>query len=293
MRIAAAPIRRSTSPRPASGAGLAWSRGHGAGRRRRRRPLLRGAARARRRDARCSWPPTRSGPARRSSRDDFRTARVTLTPEVLATVAQADDRRRFEGRIAGTTIAAGELVTSRTPATARGTARPAGDEHPDRSRRGRSAVGSPPAIASTCSSPVSTRCRSSSPTREVLAVDARGRGGIGESSSPFTVTIAVDARGSRSWSRRRSPTARSRWRARRAPTRRAAPHPQSLDRVDDDDGRATGSSAPEPTVALVFSPELWVGGAAPSPLPPRRRAGAPDRGRALGRARGGRTTCSS
>ena len=29
---------------------------------------------------------------------------------------------------------------------------------------------------------------------EVLAVDARGRGGIGESVSPFTVTIAVSAR---------------------------------------------------------------------------------------------------
>ena len=29
---------------------------------------------------------------------------------------------------------------------------------------------------------------------QVLAVDARGRGGIGESSSPFTVTIAVSAR---------------------------------------------------------------------------------------------------
>ena len=28
----------------------------------------------------------------------------------------------------------------------------------------------------------------------VLAVDARGRGGIGESSSPFTVTIAVTPR---------------------------------------------------------------------------------------------------
>ena len=29
---------------------------------------------------------------------------------------------------------------------------------------------------------------------EVLAVDARGRGGIGESASPFTVTLAVNAR---------------------------------------------------------------------------------------------------
>ena len=28
---------------------------------------------------------------------------------------------------------------------------------------------------------------------EVLAVDARGRGGIGESASPFTVTVAVSA----------------------------------------------------------------------------------------------------
>ena len=29
---------------------------------------------------------------------------------------------------------------------------------------------------------------------EVIAIDAKGRGGIGETSSPFTVTIAVDAR---------------------------------------------------------------------------------------------------
>ena len=28
---------------------------------------------------------------------------------------------------------------------------------------------------------------------EVIAVDAKGRGGIGETNSPFTVTIAVDA----------------------------------------------------------------------------------------------------
>ena len=35
--------------------------------------------------------------------------------------------------------------------------------------------------------------RSSSRDAEVLAVDATGRGGIGETSSPFTVTIAVDA----------------------------------------------------------------------------------------------------
>ena len=32
------------------------------------------------------------------------------------------------------------------------------------------------------------------PDAPVLAVDARGRGGIGESASPFTVTIALDAR---------------------------------------------------------------------------------------------------
>src|SRR6185436_5105713 len=45
------------------------------------------------------------------SATDFRTTRVTLTPAVLATVAQVRDQRRLEGRIAGTTIAEGELVT--------------------------------------------------------------------------------------------------------------------------------------------------------------------------------------
>ena len=35
------------------------------------------------------------------------------------------------------------------------------------------------------------------PDAEVLAVDARGRGGIGDSASPFTVTVAVDEAQSR------------------------------------------------------------------------------------------------
>src|SRR5829696_3696741 len=48
------------------------------------------------------------------SASDFRAVRVTLTPEVLATVAQADDLRLFRGRIAGSTLAEGELVTTRT-----------------------------------------------------------------------------------------------------------------------------------------------------------------------------------
>src|SRR4051794_38377882 len=48
------------------------------------------------------------------TRSDFRTTRVTLTPEVLATVAQTHDRRRLQGRIAAFTIAEGELVTTRT-----------------------------------------------------------------------------------------------------------------------------------------------------------------------------------
>ncbi len=127
----------------------------------------------------------------RVSRDDFRTARVTLTPEVLATVAQADDRRRLEGRIAGTTIAAGELVTSRT-------LRPRAASHglramsipidPARAVGGRLAAGDRVDVLFAGQQAVSIIVADA----PVLAVDARGRGGIGESSSPFTVTIAVD-----------------------------------------------------------------------------------------------------
>ena len=128
----------------------------------------------------------------RVSRDDFRTARVTLTPEVLATVAKADDRRRLEGRIAGTTIAAGELVTSRTlrrRAASHGLRAMSIPIDPGRAVGGRLGAGDRVDVLFAGQQAVSIIVADA----PVLAVDARGRGGIGESSSPFTVTIAVNA----------------------------------------------------------------------------------------------------
>jgi len=128
----------------------------------------------------------------RVTADDFRTTRVTLTPAVLATVATAGDRRRLDGRIAGTTIAAGELVTRRT------LRRPAAPHHlramsipidPARAVGGRLGAGDRVDVLFAGQRAVSIIVADA----PVLAVDERGRGGIGESSSPFTVTIAVTA----------------------------------------------------------------------------------------------------
>jgi pilus assembly protein CpaB len=123
---------------------------------------------------------------------DFRSARLTLTPGVLATVAQVDDRRRLVGRIAGTTIGAGELVTTRT---LRRRAAPHGLRamsipiDPSRAVGGRLAAGDRVDVLFAGQQAVSIIVADA----PVLAVDARGRGGIGESASPFTVTIAVTA----------------------------------------------------------------------------------------------------
>jgi pilus assembly protein CpaB len=123
---------------------------------------------------------------------DFRTARATLTPGVLATLARAADRRRLTGRIAGSTIAEGELVTRRT---LRRRAAPHGLRamsipiDPARAVGGRLAAGDRVDVLFAGQETVSIIVADA----PVLAVDARGRGGIGESASPFTVTIAVDA----------------------------------------------------------------------------------------------------
>jgi pilus assembly protein CpaB len=121
---------------------------------------------------------------------DFRTVRVTLTPAVLATVAQAQDRGRLRGRIAGSTIAEGELVTTRTlrsraaPHRLRAMSIPI---DPARAVGGRLAAGDRVDVLFAGRQAVSIIVADA----PVLAVDARGRGGIGESASPFTVTVGV------------------------------------------------------------------------------------------------------
>jgi Flp pilus assembly protein CpaB len=124
---------------------------------------------------------------------DFRTARLTLTPAVLATVVRADDRRRLIGRIAGSTIGEGELVVTRTlraraaPQRLRAMSIPI---DPSRAVGGRLAAGDRVDVLFAGRAAVSIIVADA----PVLAVDARGRGGIGESANPFTVTIAVNAR---------------------------------------------------------------------------------------------------
>jgi Flp pilus assembly protein CpaB len=127
------------------------------------------------------------------SSSDFRTTRATLTPAVLATVAQGRDQRRLEGRIAGSTIAEGELVTTRA---LRRRAAPHGLRamsipiDPARAVGGRLAAGDRVDVLFAGQQAVSIIVADA----PVLAVDARGRGGIGESASPFTVTVGVTAR---------------------------------------------------------------------------------------------------
>jgi pilus assembly protein CpaB len=124
---------------------------------------------------------------------DFRSVRVTLTPDLLATVAQVGDQPRLVGRIAGATIADGEMVATRT---LRRRAAPHGLRamsipiDPSRAVGGRLAAGDRVDVLFAGQQAVSIIVADA----PVLAVDARGRGGIGESASPFTVTIGVTAR---------------------------------------------------------------------------------------------------
>jgi pilus assembly protein CpaB len=167
---------------------------------------------------------------------DFRTARVTLTPGVLATVAQAGERRHLTGRIAATTIAEGELVTRRT---LRRRAAPHGLRamsipiDPARAVGGRLDSGDRVDVLFTGEQAVSIIVADA----RVLAVDARGRGGIGESASPFTVTIAVDARQSELVAAAVADGEISLARTTGAESARGTT-PESLDRVTADDASA-------------------------------------------------------
>jgi Flp pilus assembly protein CpaB len=124
---------------------------------------------------------------------DFRSVRVTMSAAVLGTVARTSDRERLAGRIAGTTIAEDELVIRRV-------LRPRAAPHglramsipiePARAVGGRLEAGDRVDVLFAGARAVSIIAADA----EVLAVDARGRGGIGESTSPFTVTLAVSTR---------------------------------------------------------------------------------------------------
>jgi Flp pilus assembly protein CpaB len=124
---------------------------------------------------------------------DFRAERVTMSAALLATTVSAHDAPRLRGRVAASTIAAGELVARRTlrPRAARHGLRAMSIPiDPSRAVGGRLVAGDRVDVLFTGAREVSIILADA----EVLAVDARARGGIGESTSPFTVTLAVSAR---------------------------------------------------------------------------------------------------
>ena len=101
--------------------------------------------------------------------------------------------RQLRGRIATATIESGEPIIRRelrTRAAKAGLRAMSIPIDPSRAVGGRLATGDRIDVLFAGDREVSIIVRDA----EVIAIDAKGRGGIGETSSPFTVTIAVDAR---------------------------------------------------------------------------------------------------
>jgi Flp pilus assembly protein CpaB len=123
---------------------------------------------------------------------DFRSARVQMKQELLATFVRARDVRGLRGRIATATIESGEPVIRRelrSRAAKAGLRAMSIPIDPSRAVGGRLAAGDRIDVLFAGDREVSIIVRDA----EVIAIDAKGRGGIGETTSPFTVTIAVDA----------------------------------------------------------------------------------------------------
>jgi Flp pilus assembly protein CpaB len=124
---------------------------------------------------------------------DFRTERLQASGSLLGSFVRARDVHRLEGQIATATLAAGDPVFRRQfrPRAARSGLRAMSIPiDPSRAVGGRLAAGDRVDVLFAGDREVSIIVRDAS----VLAVDAKGRGGIGETTSPFTVTVAVDAR---------------------------------------------------------------------------------------------------
>jgi Flp pilus assembly protein CpaB len=123
---------------------------------------------------------------------DFRSARVRMQQRLLSTLVLSTHVRRLRGQIATSTIASGELVVRRQlrPRAAKAGLRAMSIPiDPSRAVGGHLATGDRIDVLFAGDREVSIIVRDA----EVLAVDAKGHGGIGETNSPFTVTIAVDA----------------------------------------------------------------------------------------------------
>ncbi|HEY7105048.1 MAG TPA: RcpC/CpaB family pilus assembly protein [Acidimicrobiia bacterium] len=125
-------------------------------------------------------------------RSDFGTARVQAPQRLLRTFVRPRELGGLRGRVATSTVEAGELIVRREfqPRAARDGLRSMSIPiDPARAVGGRLAVGDRIDVLDASDHTVSIIVRDA----EVLAVDAQGRGGIGATSTPFTVTIAVDA----------------------------------------------------------------------------------------------------
>jgi Flp pilus assembly protein CpaB len=124
--------------------------------------------------------------------DDVRVERVRAGHDLLSTVVGGGSVRSLRGDIAVATIAAHAMIPRgavRPPAAGVGMRAMSIPIDPARAVSGRLASGDRVDVLFTTRDHVSIIVSDA----RVLAVDARGRGGIGESTSPFTVTIAVDA----------------------------------------------------------------------------------------------------
>src|SRR5262245_1321106 len=115
---------------------------------------------------------------------DFRTERVQAPDRLLRTFVRPRDLRSLRGDIATSTIASGEAIVRRSfrPRAARAGLRSMSIPiDPARAVGGRLAAGDRIDVLFAGDREVSIIVRDA----EVLAVDAKGRGGIGETSSPF------------------------------------------------------------------------------------------------------------
>jgi Flp pilus assembly protein CpaB len=123
---------------------------------------------------------------------DFRSTRVRMQQRLLATLVLSSRVGGLRGHIATATIASGELVIRRDlrPRAAKAGLRAMSIPiDPSRAVGGHLATGDRIDVLFAGDREVSIIVRDA----EVIAVDAKSRGGIGETNSPFTVTIAVNA----------------------------------------------------------------------------------------------------
>jgi Flp pilus assembly protein CpaB len=125
--------------------------------------------------------------------DDFRVDRIRASRDLLSTIVGGSAARSLRGEIAVATIAQSAVIPRgavRAPAAGAGLRAMSIPIDPSLAVGGRLAAGDRVDVLftdRTVSSIIVTDAK-------VVAVDERGRGGIGESTSPFTLTIAVDAR---------------------------------------------------------------------------------------------------